>query len=199
MDTKRVGSLDLSVLAAAPHRLLFFIGAANVLAAMAWWTGGLGGWLPTPSVPAGWMHGFVMQYQVLPTFIFGFLLTVVPHWMAQAEASQWHYLPVGLGDTVWSDTDADGLQDVGETGMQGVTVVLYDAVAAAPLLTTTTNSGGVYTFTNLTPGDYFVGFRVPAGYAASPRDVGSDDAADSDADPQTGQTVSTTLTVGENK
>ena len=63
---------------------------------------------------------------------------------------------------------------------------------------TTTNAGGVYTFTNLTPGDYFVGFRVPAGYAVSPRDVGSDDAADSDADPQTGQTVSTTLTAGEN-
>ena len=97
MDTKRVSSLDLSALAAAPHRLLFFIGAANVLAAMAWWTGWLGGWLPTPSVPAGWMHAFVMQYQVLPTFIFGFLLTVYPRWMALEEATRWHYLPVGLG------------------------------------------------------------------------------------------------------
>ena len=86
-----------AMLAAAPHRLLFFIGATNVLAAMAWWTGWLGGRLPTPSVPAGWMHGFIMQYQVLPTFIFGFLLTVFPRWMAQTEASRWHYLPVGLG------------------------------------------------------------------------------------------------------
>ena len=84
-------------LAAAPHRLLFFIGAANVLAAMAWWTGWLGGMLPTPTVPAGWMHAFIMQYQVLPTFIFGFLLTVFPRWMAQTDASGWHYLPVGLG------------------------------------------------------------------------------------------------------
>jgi uncharacterized protein involved in response to NO len=87
----------LAALAAAPHRLLFFIGAANVLAAMAWWTGWLGGALPAPTVPAGWMHGFIMQYQVLPTFIFGFLLTVFPRWMAQTEASRWHYLPVGLG------------------------------------------------------------------------------------------------------
>lgn len=84
-------------LAAAPHRLLFFIGAANVLAAMAWWTGWLGGQLPTPTIPPGWMHAFVMQYQVLPAFIFGFLLTVFPRWMGQHEASRWHYLPVGLG------------------------------------------------------------------------------------------------------
>jgi len=87
----------LTTIAAAPHRLLFFIGAFNVLAAMAWWTAWLGGWMPAPSVPAGWMHGFIMQYQVLPAFIFGFLLTVFPRWMGQTEASRWHYLPVGLG------------------------------------------------------------------------------------------------------
>jgi uncharacterized protein involved in response to NO len=86
-----------SAIAAAPHRLLFFAGAANVLAAMAWWSGWLGGSLPTPSVPAGWMHAFVMQYQVLPTFIFGFLLTVFPRWMGLTEATPWHYLPIGLG------------------------------------------------------------------------------------------------------
>lgn len=99
----------LSALAAAPHRLLFFIGAANVLAAMAWWTGWLGGWLPTPSVPAGWMHAFVMQYQVLPTFIFGFLLTVFPRWMGLDEASRWHYLPVGLGLVVGQALTLAGL------------------------------------------------------------------------------------------
>ena len=75
--------LPLAAIAAAPHRLLFFIGATNVLAAMAWWTGWLGGGLGNPSVPAGWLHGFVMQYQVLPAFIFGFLLTVFPRWMGQ--------------------------------------------------------------------------------------------------------------------
>src|SRR5688572_23595208 len=87
----------LQSLAAAPHRLLFFVGAANVLAAMAWWTASLAGLAPLPTVPPGWVHGFVMQYQVLPTFIFGFLLTVFPRWMAQREATRWHYLPVGLG------------------------------------------------------------------------------------------------------
>lgn len=90
-------AFPFAAIAAAPHRLLFFVGAANVLAAMAWWAGWLAGRLPNPVVPAGWMHAFIMQYQVLPTFFFGFLLTVFPRWMALREASRWHYLPVGLG------------------------------------------------------------------------------------------------------
>ena len=91
------------LLAAAPHRLLFFVGATNVLAAMLWWTlwlaearfGMLG--LPQPPVFAGWAHAFVMQYQVLTPFIFGFLLTVFPRWMGQPDLTRWHYLPVGFG------------------------------------------------------------------------------------------------------
>jgi hypothetical protein len=77
----------LRQLAAAPHRLLFFVGAANVLLAMTWWAVWLvnarwqGMSLPQPPVPAGWMHAIVMQYQVLPSFMFGFLLTVFPRWM----------------------------------------------------------------------------------------------------------------------
>lgn len=85
-------------LTAAPHRLLFFVGAANVLASMLWWWMQLTGrsLAATPGVPSTWLHGFLMQYQVLPTFMFGFLLTVYPRWMAQREATRWHYLPVGL-------------------------------------------------------------------------------------------------------
>ncbi|WP_026816780.1 NnrS family protein [Arenimonas composti] len=87
----------LAIMGAAPHRLMFFVGAANVLAAMAWWTAWLAGKAPPIATPAGWVHAFVMQYQVLPTFIFGFLLTVFPRWMGLTEAGRWHYLPVGLG------------------------------------------------------------------------------------------------------
>ncbi|HKE95619.1 MAG TPA: NnrS family protein [Povalibacter sp.] len=93
----------LRQLAAAPHRLLFFVGAANVLLAMVWWTAWLFGarWhvgtVPQPSVYAGWMHAMVMQYQVLPSFIFGFLLTVFPRWMNQPALTRAHYIPVGLG------------------------------------------------------------------------------------------------------
>ena len=94
----------LRTLAAAPHRLLFFVGAANVLLAMAWWTAWLvaARWpqlLPMrqPSAPAGWMHAVLMQYQVLPPFVFGFLLTVFPRWLGLEPLSRWHYVPVGLG------------------------------------------------------------------------------------------------------
>ena len=96
-------SLSPSLLATAPHRLLFFAGAANVLLAMAWWTlwlvdahvHPLG--LPQPPVHAGWIHAIVMQYLVLPPFFFGFMLTVFPRWMNQPPLSPWHYAPVGAG------------------------------------------------------------------------------------------------------
>ena len=106
MDTQRISAAYLpsvAQLSAAPHRLMFFIGATNVLAAMAWWTLWLidvrwrvFGFSPPP-LHAGWVHAFVMQYQVLPPFIFGFLLTVFPRWMGLAELTRWHYVPVGLG------------------------------------------------------------------------------------------------------
>jgi len=91
------------LMAAAPHRLLFLVGATNVLAAMAWWAAWLvaAHWqlaaLSQPPLPAGWMHAVIMQYQVLPSFIFGFLLTVFPRWLGVAALAPRHYLPVGVG------------------------------------------------------------------------------------------------------
>lgn len=93
----------LRLLAAAPHRLMFFIGATNVLLAMTWWAIWLidARWqlfgLPQPAIPAGWLHAMLMQYHVLPSFMFGFLLTVFPRWMNQAELERTHYVPVGVG------------------------------------------------------------------------------------------------------
>ena len=95
--------LSPAMLARAPHRLLFFIGAANVLLAMFWWTLWLveARWhvldLPQPQVYGGWLHAIVMQYHVLAPFMFGFLLTVFPRWMGQDDLTVWHYVPVGLG------------------------------------------------------------------------------------------------------
>ena len=46
-------------LAQAPHRMMFFVGSANVLLAMLWWALWLlatrwGGWtMPQPTLPAG--------------------------------------------------------------------------------------------------------------------------------------------------
>ena len=90
-------------LTAAPHRLLFCVGALNVLLAMTWWALWLVDtrWqlfaMPQPAVWAGWMHAMIMQYQVLPPFMFGFLLTVFPRWMNQPVLTRRHYVPVGIG------------------------------------------------------------------------------------------------------
>jgi len=102
-----------------------------------------------------------------------------------------------LGDFVWNDLNADGIQDVGEPGIDGVTVNLYSSNGTL-IRTTTTANGGLYLFDDLTPGDYYVEFIPPAGYVISPQDQGGNDGADSDANPSSGQTIPTTLVSGEN-
>jgi len=102
-----------------------------------------------------------------------------------------------IGDTVWFDTNQDGIQDVGEAGVPGVTVALT-LPDLTPVATTTTDAAGNYTFTGLTPGDYKLTFTIPAGYIVSPQDAGTDDTLDSDVDPTTAMTIVTTLDPGEN-
>jgi uncharacterized protein involved in response to NO len=91
-------------LAAAPHRLMFFAGAANIMLAMIWWAAWLvaSRWpqvltLDYPPAFAGWVHAFVMQYQVLPSFFFGFLLTTFPKWTKQPDVTRYQFIPVGIG------------------------------------------------------------------------------------------------------
>ncbi|MFY7884764.1 MAG: SdrD B-like domain-containing protein, partial [Dolichospermum sp.] len=55
-----------------------------------------------------------------------------------------------LGNFVWYDTDRDGIQDVGETGVSGVKVYLLNS-AGTKIDSTTTNASGIYNFTNLNP------------------------------------------------
>src|SRR5688572_318917 len=104
LQASRSSGVSARHLAQAPHRLMFFIGAGNVLMAMLWWAVWLASmrWphvrvAPPPSVPAGWLHAFLMQYLVLPSFVFGFLLTVFPRWMGLPALSRWHYVPIGMG------------------------------------------------------------------------------------------------------
>ncbi|MBN1659282.1 MAG: PEP-CTERM sorting domain-containing protein [Anaerolineae bacterium] len=94
-----------------------------------------------------------------------------------------------LGDLVWYDTDADGIQDAGEPGVAGIVVDLYvDVCSGQAMASDTTDAAGNYLFTDLTPGVYCLQFsNIPAGWTISPQDQGVDDALDSDADPATAQ------------
>jgi uncharacterized repeat protein (TIGR01451 family) len=107
--------------------------------------------------------------------------------------------PASLGDLVWIDIDHDGVQDLGEPGVPGVGVTLYDA-SNAVVSTTLTNSAGWYSFTNLISGTYRVQFdlnTLPAGYAPTLLGLnGASDPVDSDADA-TGSTELTQLVAGE--
>ena len=84
--------------------------------------------------------------------------------------------PVSLGSFVWVDLNRDGVQDVGEPPIPGAVVTLLDDTGA-PVTTdldgnainpVTTGADGVYTFSNLPPGDYRVDVQPPAGHHPSP-------------------------------
>jgi uncharacterized repeat protein (TIGR01451 family) len=52
--------------------------------------------------------------------------------------------PIEIGNRVWLDSNANGIQDPGETPLQGVEVVLY--LSGAPVATATTDVDGNYYF-----------------------------------------------------
>ena len=84
-----------------------------------------------------------------------------------------------IGNFVWNDVNANGIQDAGEAGIAGVTVKLNTGA------TTTTSASGAYSFTNLVPGTYTVTVVLPTGYVASPSNVGTDRTIDSNGSGST--------------
>jgi len=116
------------------------------------------------------------------------------------------YANASIGDRLWIDTNANGLQDDGATGLAGRTVTLIGGGADGLISTTADNtsvsmltgSDGAYNFSNLTPGvQYQVQFSKPTGYVYTGAGAGSD-ALDSDANASTGMTRIVTLGSGEN-
>jgi len=84
---------------AAPHRVMFFGGAIQSLVVMLWWTlelaarygivGQSFSWTVAPSAA----HVYLMIYSLLPFFMFGFLMTTFPRWMAGKEIPAKLYVP----------------------------------------------------------------------------------------------------------
>ncbi|MHB0756489.1 SdrD B-like domain-containing protein [Polaribacter sp. M15] len=68
------------------------------------------------------------------------------------------YIGLGvIGDRVWYDADGDGIQDAGESGLQGATVTLVSKRPNFnPDIVTTTDANGNYLFTGLPKGSYTV-------------------------------------------
>ena len=79
-----------------------------------------------------------------------------------------------IGDRVWHDLDNDGLQDFDEPGIPGATVTLFDAATGTAVATTTTDANGNYLFTNVEPGNYYIGFTLSSSFenfVSSPANV----------------------------
>ncbi|WP_341227824.1 SdrD B-like domain-containing protein, partial [uncultured Arcticibacterium sp.] len=121
-----------------------------------------------------------------------------------------YYVPASLGDTVFVDVNGNGLQDAGEPGIEGVTVILTGTTGDGEPVseTTTTNGDGYYEFTGLVPGDYVVTFPTTAdvdgltGQLTDENANGEADdegADDSDANETDGTTDTITLTSGEDE
>ncbi|MFZ1785165.1 MAG: SdrD B-like domain-containing protein, partial [Ferruginibacter sp.] len=91
-----------------------------------------------------------------------------------------------IGNFVWYDVNTNGIQDAGERGAAGVSVALLNA-SNSVIATTTTDVNGLYLFTDLVAGTYFVKFgNLPAGFAATTKNAaGSTAANNSDADVTT--------------
>ena len=100
------------------------------------------------------------------------------------------YVPTpqgSIGDFVWNDANANGIQDGSESGIQGVTVRLNGP--GNLVVTTTTDAGGLYLFDGLSAGTYTVTVvtsTLPAGFLASPTSApGSNAGNDSNVNPAT--------------
>jgi uncharacterized protein involved in response to NO len=87
---------------AAPHRVMFFGGAVQTVAAMLWWLFELVTRFGIVGHPATWpiapvaAHAYLMIYGLFSFFMFGFLMTVFPRWMSGREIPAQRYMPAFL-------------------------------------------------------------------------------------------------------
>ncbi len=99
----------------------------------------------------------------------------------------------GVCGFVFNDTNGNGIQDAGETGIEGAKVTLFVGTDfVGPI---DTNPDGTFNFGIYPDGTYTISVQVPQGTQPSPTDVGSD-SSDSDGSPDgLGNSVATVTVV----
>ncbi|MCM2359385.1 MAG: SpaA isopeptide-forming pilin-related protein [Geobacteraceae bacterium] len=94
-----------------------------------------------------------------------------------------------IGDVVWNDQNGNGIQDVGEPGIDGAKVTLKSTTGIPIAIQTTgvnLNQHGYYQFKGLCAGDYTIevdAATVPAGYTPSRSFETGDASLDSNGSP----------------
>lgn len=92
-----------------------------------------------------------------------------------------------IGDRAWRDSNNNGIQDAGEPGLAGVTFILRNS-GGAVVAVSVSNASGIYHFSSVPAGSYFVEVIPPAGVFLTDPDQGPD-TIDSDFDPSTFTTL----------
>jgi len=111
------------------------------------------------------------SYKKIPVLALFFLTTLT--FTSQSHANS-------IGDFVWDDLNANGIQDIGEPGIPNIPVYLYDN-ASNFVEGTATDANGFYQITNIVAGTYFINLPIPLSfpYFVTTNNVG-DDNFDSD-------------------
>ncbi len=110
--------------------------------------------------------------------------------------------PIEIGNRVWSDDNADGIQDPNEAGISGVSVELLNSTGSV-VSTQTTNANGEYKFTNIDRDKTYTVRVVRSSlnsYEPAPVNVGRNDSIDADGviDPTYVSASVPVLTAGQN-
>jgi hypothetical protein len=117
-----------------------------------------------------------------------------------------NFLPASLGDRLWLDSNGNGIQDSGESGLAEQQITLIGGGADGVIgtggddttATTDTGADGRYGFSGLTPGvQYQVLYSKPVDMVFTGKDQGVNDATDSDVNTS-GLSQIVTLSSGEN-
>lgn len=105
-----------------------------------------------------------------------------------------------IGDFVWEDNNANGIQDLDEYGIPEISVFLDGMTSGGQQINknTTTNEDGFYYFTDLRAGTYTVTFELPQGWFFTKTNAGNG-LNDSKAEQTTGMVMAFDLTAGETK
>ncbi len=77
-----------------------------------------------------------------------------------------------VGDLLWFDVNADGIQDAGEQGVSNMLTKLYNS-AGVNVASAVTDANGFYSFSNVQPDTgYYVIFSKPVGYSFTIQNIG---------------------------
>lgn len=92
-----------------------------------------------------------------------------------------------IGDRAWRDLNRNGIHEAGEPGLAGIAFRLRTSDGTL-VASTVSDANGIYEFSDVPAGTYFVETTQPSPFSLTAPDRGTDDTLDSDFTGQTHRT-----------